>query len=326
MARPLRIEYPDAWYHVMNRGRGRRNIFLSDADRQTFLGLLEDASKTFHIQIHAYCLLDNHYHLLIHTPDMGLARAMRHINGVYTQKFNKSHRTDGSLFKGRYKAPVVDSDEYLLELIRYIHLNPVDAGMTRQPHSYPWSSHKSYLSAKQAPGWLVTDEILGHFGRTERAASQKFDEFVRAGIPDEMKKMFDRGGLAIGDDSFCEWIRLNFIHTDKDSKEFLLKDRKPALKVSSKRILSDVAFVYNTSSEKLRRSEPGKCNDGRNAAIYLLRHYSGKTYKEIAKWMNVSNEYAVAKAYQRFKENLESDKELGEMIDSIIGNLSLVKT
>src|SRR3989339_976757 len=127
MARPLRIEYEGAWYHVINRGQTRRNIVRTDEDRKLFLKLLGDTQQTYGIEIHAFSLMDNHYHLLVHTPKAGLSRAMRHLNGVYTLKINQIWNTDGPIFKGRYNARLVDSEEYLLELIRYIHLNPVVA-------------------------------------------------------------------------------------------------------------------------------------------------------------------------------------------------------
>lgn len=151
MARPLRIEYPGAWYHVMNRGLARTNIVRSDKDRQLFLDLLSESSQLFGIQIHAYSLMDNHYHLLVNTPTTGLARAMRHLNGLFTQKVNKNWKSDGPLFRGRYKAIVVDSDEYLLELVRYIHLNPVEAGFYPKSIDHQWTSHRAYMMREKRP-------------------------------------------------------------------------------------------------------------------------------------------------------------------------------
>ena len=124
MARPLRIQYPDAWYHVMNRGRNRAKIFYSRADYTAFIELLKDASSLWNIRIAAYCLMSNHYHLLVQTPEANLSRYMRHINGLYTQYFNRTYKSDGQLFRGRYKSIVIDGDSYLPELIRYIHRNP----------------------------------------------------------------------------------------------------------------------------------------------------------------------------------------------------------
>ncbi len=118
MSRPLRIEYPGAWYHVMNRGASGRTIFRSDRDWHTFLSLLGDLAATFAVEVHAYCLMGNHYHLLIHTPRGILSGAMRHLNSLYTQRYNRFHRTDGPLFRGRFKAIVIDADTYLAVVSR----------------------------------------------------------------------------------------------------------------------------------------------------------------------------------------------------------------
>src|SRR3989338_4300953 len=177
MVRPLRIESPGAWYHVMNRGLGRKNIFLTPQDRSGFFDILGDTSETFKFEVHAYSLMDNHYHLLIHTPKGGLGRAMRHLNGVYTQQFNKRHRTDGPLFRGRYKALLVETDEYLLQLLRYIHLNPVEAGICRNPLEHAWTSHGAYFRPRLRPQWLVRDEVLGRFGSKEKRALKEMHDY-----------------------------------------------------------------------------------------------------------------------------------------------------
>ena len=154
MARALRIEYSEAFYHVMNRGQSRRRIFIEDQERQSFLDLPGELSRLWKIEIHAYCLLDNHYHLLLSTPEVALARAMRHLDGVYTQKFNRVHRRDGPLFRGRHKAILIDAEEYLLAVVRYTHNNPLAAAVVADIERYRWSSHWGYLNKKQCPQWL----------------------------------------------------------------------------------------------------------------------------------------------------------------------------
>ena len=160
MSRPLRIEFKHAWYHVMNRGAGHRMIFNTDEQRQYFLSLLEVTAKRFNADWHAYCLMGNHYHLMLQTPDGNLQRIMRHINGIYTQYFNRSENTDGALFRGRYKAILVDAQAYWLQLSRYIHRNPLEAGLVGDLTDYPWSSYQAYTKARSAPGWLSTEYIL----------------------------------------------------------------------------------------------------------------------------------------------------------------------
>src|SRR3990170_8339886 len=144
MARPLRIQYPGAFYHIMNRGVSRRNIFLSETDYEEFLKTLSECDNLWAIDIFAYCLMSNHYHVCLRTPGGNLSRVMRHLDGLYTQRFNRAHGRDGPLFRGRYKAILVDADECLTAVLRYIHLNPVEARLVRRPQEYKWSSHRFY--------------------------------------------------------------------------------------------------------------------------------------------------------------------------------------
>jgi len=167
MPRPQRIEYENAFYHVMNRGRGRQFIFHDEKYYHAFLETLSEAHTRFNCVIHAYCLMGNHYHLLIETPLANLSRIMRHINGVYTQRYNRLKKTDGSLFRGRFKAILIDNDEYIMQLTRYIHRNPIDMKkpIVEELKQYPWSSYRTYINKEKAPSWLYrefTYEILTH--------------------------------------------------------------------------------------------------------------------------------------------------------------------
>ena len=164
MARLLRIGYPGAWYHVMNRGAGRRYIFKNNTHRHYFLSLLEDTQDRFHAEWYAYCLMGNHYHLLLRTPDANLQRIMRHLNGLYTQFFNRSERKDGPLFRGRYKAILVAAQSYWLQLSRYIHRNPLEAKLCKSLSQNRWSSYRAYIGEEKAPLWLTTDYILNAIG------------------------------------------------------------------------------------------------------------------------------------------------------------------
>jgi REP element-mobilizing transposase RayT len=160
----LRIEYPGAFYHIMNRGQSGRKIFLEDQGRQSFLDLLTDIVRLWKVEIFAYCLMDNHYHLLLSTPAGVLSRPMRHLDGIYTQRFNRLHHRDGRLFRGRYKAILVDAEEYFLSVVRYIHKNPLGAGLVSDIDRYRWSSHRGYLNKTQCPEWLDTRSVLSRFG------------------------------------------------------------------------------------------------------------------------------------------------------------------
>ena len=166
MPRPQRIEYEGAFYHVMNRGRGRQLIFHGDEYYYAFLDVLAEVDQRFNCLVHAYCLMGNHYHLLIETPNANLSRIMRHVNGVYTQRYNNLKRTDGPLFRGRFKSILVDGDAYLLQLSRYIHRNPIDlkTPLVKDLSEYQWSSYPAYINKKKGPDWLIrekTYEMLG---------------------------------------------------------------------------------------------------------------------------------------------------------------------
>jgi REP-associated tyrosine transposase len=180
MARPLRITFPGAFYHVASRGNERKAVFKSLRDRKKFLEYLESATQRYDARIHAYCLMDNHYHLLLETPSGNLSQIMRHINGAYTTYFNVKRGRSGHLFQGRYKAILVDIDEYAKELSRYIHLNPVRAKIVETPEEYDWSSYQFYIGKQGAAKWLYRDFILGYFGKKIASAQKGYQKFVNA--------------------------------------------------------------------------------------------------------------------------------------------------
>src|ERR671924_2148265 len=153
MARPLRIQYDGALYHVTSRGNERKWIFRDDFDRKLFLNILSQINQRFNWLCHAYCLMTNHYHLLIETPDGNLSKGMRQLNGVYTQRFNRQHGRVGHVFQGRYKAIIVQKESYLVELARYVVLNPVRARMVRSLAEWPWSSYRATAGLCDAPFW-----------------------------------------------------------------------------------------------------------------------------------------------------------------------------
>ena len=178
MSRALRIAYPGAWYLVMNRGRRHEKVFLDKADYQNFVDLLNETSEAWNVRIAAYCLMPNHYHLLIMTPEANIARAMRHINGIFTQGFNNRHGCDGPLFRGRYKSILVDGDAYFLQLVKYIHTNPVREGLVEDAKQYVWSSHKAYLSTAKKWDWLYKPFILNLLTDNKKAQLKAYRQFI----------------------------------------------------------------------------------------------------------------------------------------------------
>jgi REP element-mobilizing transposase RayT len=209
MSRPLRIEFAGAIYHVTARGNARARIFLDDEDRELFLETLGQTIERFNWLCHAYCLMGNHYHLMVETPDANLAAGMRQLNGVYTQRFNRRHRRVGHVLQGRFKAILVDRDSYLLELCRYVVLNPVRAGMVKRAQGYRWSSYRATAGKTETPDYLTCDWLLSQFAQTRTVACRKYREFVRAGTsgdnPSPWEKL--RGQVLLGSEKFVKQMK-----------------------------------------------------------------------------------------------------------------------
>ncbi|MCB1957106.1 MAG: transposase [Rhodocyclaceae bacterium] len=182
MARPLRIELAGGLFHLTSRGDRREDIYREGQDRETWLAVFGDVCARFNWRCHAYCLMSNHYHLVVETTDMNLSRGMRKLNGVYTQRFNRRHGVVGHLFQGCFKGILVERDAYLLELSRYVVLNPVRAGMVADAGDWSWSSYGAMVGRAGVPGWLETDRLLAQFGPTRTAAVRAYIDFVRAGV------------------------------------------------------------------------------------------------------------------------------------------------
>ncbi len=191
MARPLRLEYAGAVYHVTSRGDRREDIYVDDDDRVAWLEVLENVCERFNWVVHAYCQMTNHYHLLVETVDGNLSRGMRQVNGRYTQRFNRRHMMAGHLFQGRYKAILVQKESYLLALSRYVVLNPIRAGMVERLEDWPWSSYPAVVGLEEGEHWLDTDWLLSHFGKYRKKAIEKYGRFIQEGIgtPNPLKEM-----------------------------------------------------------------------------------------------------------------------------------------
>ncbi len=214
MSRPIRIEFSGALYHVTARGDRRELIFEDDVDREGFLELLGQVVADFNWVVHAYCLMSNHYHLLVETPDANLGKGMRQLNGVYTQNSNRRHRRSGHVFQGRDKAILVDRESYLLELARYIVLNPVRAGMVKAPGDWPWSSYAAMLGWQDAPDWLATDGLLAAFSKQRAAARRHYARFVDEGIGAESVWTALRGQVYLGDEAFVAKMQKRAAQSD----------------------------------------------------------------------------------------------------------------
>jgi putative transposase len=321
MARPLRIQYPGAWYHVMNRGRSGESIFLEEKDYLALFDLLKDTVEMWHADIAAYCLMSNHYHLLIRTPDANLSRCMRHINGVYTQRFNRAHDRDGPLFRGRYKAILVDADGYLLELVRYIHRNPVEAGLTDRLDAYPWTSHKGYLSEAKKWDWLHKDYVLSMFSDDMGRAKGLYKAFVSKESSREIGQLLVRRKwpAVLGDAGFVQGIKRRFF-SKKRHKE-VPESRSLAPDVDTiKRV---VCRFYGVDGDGLLASRRGTGSEARKVAIYLVRQLCGSSLDEIAGQFAITNYSTVSTVISRTKTEMTRNHKLNKRVKELKQELQM---
>jgi putative transposase len=324
MARPLRIEFSGACYHVMNRGGGRKVIFSDDKDRVTFLRILDDVFDTHHIEIHAYCLMNTHYHLLMRTPEGNLGSAMRQIDGLYTQHFNRAHRTDGPLFRGRYKAILVDGNTYLAHVSRYIHLNPVDAGVAQHAEVFPWSSCQYFVRTDKPPRWLDVGATLALFGPRSRA-TRLYGDFILEGVDAETRQFYGkrRQEPILGDDAFRKRL-------EKEKGDVAIDPEVPGSKflrsqVPLDRIINRVAAAFQVDPGSLLTDGRGRRTEAlpRIVAMALCRRPGGHALTSIAKAFGTSYS-GVSVAGKRLAEKSRKNNVLTTKMDAIIRDIFFV--
>ena len=256
MARPLRIEYPGAVYHVTSPGNEKKPVFKDDTDRQNFLNTLQHVNKRYHWICHAYCLMTNHYHLLIETPDGNLALGMRQMNGVYTQLFNKLHGRTGHLFQGRYKAILIQKDSHLLEVCRYVVLNPVRARMVEKPDDWKWSSYLATAGRERPQPGLTTDWVLGQFSGKRSKAEQEYRQFVSWGIGKPTIWTEVKGQTLLGEEGFVDQL-VDYLKKHKDVPEIPRSQRyadRPSLhKLFREKTLGNMTKRNKAISEAIEK-------------------------------------------------------------------------
>ena len=320
MSRPLRIQYPDAWYHVMNRGRRGEKIFATKEDYWSFVDLLEELDEVFNVKIAAYCLMSGHYHILVQTPDANLSRSMRHLNGVYTQRYNKRHFCDGQLFRGRYKSIVVESDSYALELVRYIHRNPLEAGLVDNLQKYQWSTHKIYLSDSKKWKWLHKDYILKLFSKSKPESIRLYKQFVLKETPEELNQIFGRRNLpaVLGSKSFVDRIKDKFFNL----KNFEEIPETKSLAPGIDKIKHAVCMAYNIKETELYVTRRGYFNEPRNAAVYLIRHLRNDTLKHVGEQFGIEKYSTVSSIVERVKNEMKTDKGFKNRIQTLADKIT----
>jgi REP element-mobilizing transposase RayT/transposase len=315
MSRPLRIEYPGAWYHVMNRGRRGEEIFIEKNDYRLFLDVVRESTDLFNIKIAAYCLMPTHYHLLLHTPDGNLSRGMRQINGIYTQRFNRVHQYEGQLFRGRYKSILVEVDSYLLQLLRYIHKNPLRAGICDELNDYEWSSHRGYLSDAKRWGWLYKEFPLSLFTKDLKGSRREYRKFMGEDDGEEMSQVFQKKKLPsiLGKQDFVYWVKNRYferkLHIEVPDSKLLAPDKE--------RIRELVCRTYGITKDKLVKSKRGTFNEPRAVAIYLTRMIRAEGLMDICKDYTLKKYSSASSVVESVKKKLLKDGKLRKRVNEL---------
>ncbi len=269
----------------------------------------------FGIEVAAYCLMSNHYHLLIHTPDGNLSRAMRHINGVYTQRYNRRRKIDGQLFRGRFKCVLVEEDNHLLESLRYIHRNPVRAKMCNGVDDYAWSSHAGYLSSAKKWNWLSKEFLLAMFSKKPRVARKEYEAFAKVEDTTEVLDFFGKKNLPsiFGTDSFVQYIKDEFFNGKKHREVPQSRQLAPTIED----IKDAVCKIYGIREEVLAKTVRGQFNEPRNLAIYLARKLSRLKLEDIRKSFAMGSYSSVSSVVIRTEKLLGKNKQLRKKLNSI---------
>ena len=298
MARPLRIEYEGALYHVMSRGIERRDIVADDRDRVRWLHWLERAVDTYGWQLHAFVLMNNHLHLLVGTPRANVSAGMQHLGGSYTSYFNRRHRRVGHLFQGRFKAQLVEGEGYFRELSRYLHLNPVRAKMVERPERYRWSSIAGYHREDRTLPWVTYDSVLSEFCQNRANARKAYRQFVRAGMDEPPASPWTdaANGFIIGSRRFVEHVGTLVGGRPADQEIPLLRQLRPRPELE---VLFDV--VADVMGDDRSRWRAGCRSDGaaRAVAAYLARCRFGYAATEVATALGYANHSSVHRAIAR---------------------------
>lgn len=297
MPRKPRIHAPAAIYHVILRGNAKQDIFFDAGDRYRFYLLVQEATERFRCRVHAFCLMTNHIHMAMQVSDIPLSRIMQNITFRYTRWINWRQQRSGHLFQGRYKAVLVDENEYLLELIRYIHLNPVRAAMVNDLSAYPWSSHPTYCGKQPVP-WLTTDWMLSQFSRKEREARQRYRAFVADGLSEGHRPEFHgisgSDSRILGDDSFADRVL-------GDAEE------RP-LKLSLDQLNEAVNRVYGFSPGDLA-GRTRQAAEARGVAAWVALESGSCTLVELAKVVE-RDATSLSSAASRMRAKAKSREEL----------------
>jgi putative transposase len=320
MARPLRIQYAGAFYHVTGKGIDRKKIFHGEADFEKFKLYLQEAKEKFHVIVHCYVLMGNHYHLILETPEANLSRIMHYVIGSYTTYFNSKRRLKGQLFQGRYKAILIDKDRYLSGLSRYLHLNPVRARLVHKPEAYAYSSYRNYV-LNEADALASPDLALKMISPDRKRARQKYRAFVEAGINMKLKNPIEtvyRSAIA-GSTSFIRAVSRRVAKKAPHPRNLFQRDRR------QRSDMDGVIAVLSSSLAVPREALPRSTGTTRNLAIFFLKKYTGLTNPEIGAFFGGLTYSAVTKLCKRLEGAAAHDAKLRQQISRIERAISHVK-
>jgi putative transposase len=313
MARPLRLEFPGAVWHVTCRGNERKQIFPDEEDRVVFLSTLGCAVRMFRWKLHAYVLMGNHFHLLVETPEPNLSRGMRQLNGIYTQRFNRRHGRSGHLLQGRFKGILVEKESHLLELARYVVLNPVRAALVRTPKAWPWSSYRATAGLVSAPKWLETASTLDRFGSTRKAGHARYRAFVAEGMASGYAPWKAvQGQLVLGSEAFVRQV--GRLGRQRTASPEVPKRQRTIARPRIEEILAGVAKVFGTEAEAIRRPRGGVA---REAAAYLARREGSWPIAAIGKALGVRS-WSASHLATFGERRTESDRTFRQKIDAAV--------
>jgi putative transposase len=318
MARPLRIEYEGAFYHVTTRGNEQKEIFFSNSDYEKFKYYLKEAQKKYGYRLHCFALMTNHYHLLIETPNPNLSKVMHYINSSYTNYINIKRGRIGHLFQGRYKALLIDRDNYLVELSRYIHLNPVRAEIVEKPEDYYYSSYRNYIH-KELKDIVYCDLILEMISRNKGMAIKRYKDFVEGVIGIKLKNPLQKvyGGMILGGKRFIKET-LNKLNEGDLIREDVSHRRALKTVYSAEEVIEKICVGFD-----LRENEilDNKQKTYRDIAIYLMKKSTGLTNRQIGQLFGNLSYSGVAKVNQRFSEKIKRDNILTKKIEKVMSNV-----
>ena len=312
MARKPRLHIPGGLYHVILRGNGGNDIFFSDIDRLYFESLVGEGIKRFGHRIHAYCWMKNHAHMAIQVGRVPLSKIIQNLSFRYTRYINKKMGQFGHLFQGRYKAILVDAESYLLELVRYIHLNPVRAKLVKRPEDYNWSGHNSYIGKKR-DSWLTDEWVLGQFSEHGGKAIERYKDFIAEGIGEEYRREFhygSEGGRILGEYRFIDEVL-----KEVEEKEYT------GIKID--RTIDVVCMRYEVEEIELRsKSRLRKLTEMRKLVGYIVLEYSDESLTNLSRRLN-RDATTMSRELNEYRERVKMDRKVMGELNAVLGELGI---